>query len=165
MSMGTLLMIVAIIVFAILPTFKDRVISVKKLLITPIIFIYLYCQTINKNFILQFADGWVIILGLIIGTLFGAFIRINTMVKADKTQSLIWLPGNYLGLFIFLLIFSVHFVIGYLQAVDPNYLKIDFVEQILLFFLSCTSSVMIGSNSFLYYKYINSESIELMVKT
>ena len=50
MSMWTILMILAIIVFLIVPSFKDRVIPLKKLIITPVVFVYLLFQSVTETF-------------------------------------------------------------------------------------------------------------------
>ena len=162
MSISTVLMIAAIIFFVIIPSFKDRVIPVKKLIITPAIFMYLFYQTVAENFNTPFTNNWIIVLGFIVGIGVGILIRANTSIKADKNQFLIWLPGNYLSLVIFLLIFATHFTIGYLQSVNPNYLvQTSSGEQILLFITSCVSSITIGANALLYCKYLMSKSSEL----
>jgi hypothetical protein len=152
-------MIMAIIIFVVIPSFKDRVIPVKKLIITPAIFMYLFYQTINENFI---PNTWIIAFGFITGIVIGILIRSKTSIKSDKNQLLIWLPGNYLSLVIFCLIFSIHFAIGYLQSVNPGYLsQASSGEQILLFLISCVSSITIGANGLLYCKYLLSDSSEL----
>lgn len=161
MSTSTMLMILAIIVFAVLPSLKDRVIPVKKLIITPAIFMYLFYQTIHENF---FINDFIIIIGLMTGIALGIFIRSNTFIKADKNQLLIWLPGSYLSLVIFALLFSLHFSVGYLQSVSPAYLtQASFGEYVLLFLMSCASSITIGANGILYFKYWMSESGEQLV--
>lgn len=159
MSIWTVLMIAAIIFFVVVPSFNDRVIPVRKLIITPAIFMYLFYQSINENFII---NNWIIAFGLMTGIIIGILIRSKTIVKSDKNQQLIWLPGSYLSLVTFSLIFSVHFLIGYLQSVDPSYLKqTSSGEQLLLFIMSCVSSIALGANSLLLCKYLLSKSSEL----
>lgn len=162
MSMWTVLMIVAIVLIAIIPSFKDRVLPVKKLMITPAVFMYLFYQTVNDNFSVHFSNSLIMIFGLVVGIAIGALMRRKTAIKSDKNKLLIWIPGSYLSLGIFVLIFSAHFIIGYLQSLDPTYLMQSSIgEQMLLFALSCTSSITIGANAVLYFKYFTSEPSEL----
>lgn len=155
--MNTVIMIVAIILFAVIPSFKDRVIPVKKLLITPAIFSFLLYQSITESFYIDTVAIIFLTAGLIVGVVTGIILRSRTPVKADKQLQLIWLPGTYLNLVMFMLIFSVHFVIGYMQSVHPEMFASDNInEQCLLFFLACFSSTSIGASSCLYYKYCTS---------
>ena len=159
MSIWAVLMIIAIIIYVVIPSFKDRVIPIKKLIITPAIFMYLFYQTVNENLI---TNNWTIALGLIVGTVIGILMRSKTSIRSDKNQLLIWLPGNYFSLVIFSLIFSIHFVIGYLKSVNPSYLThVSSGEQILLFLISCVSSITVGANGILYCKYLISDSSNL----
>jgi hypothetical protein len=150
---GTVIMIVAIIIFAVLPTLKDRITSVRKLIITPAIFIVLFCKSVIENFSLDTTSIYVILLGTCLGIAIGVLIRRKTEIKADRDQQLIWLPGSYLSLVIFTLIFTVHFVIGYLQATNPVYLTQASTKQVLLFLLAFTSNISLGASLCLYYKY------------
>ncbi len=160
MSNSTVLMILAIIIFVVIPSFKDRVVPVKKLLITPAIFMYLFYQTINENFM---TNNWMIAFGLLMGIATGVLIRRKTAIKSDKNKLLIWLPGSYQSLVTFILIFTVHFAIGYLRSTHPSYLtQASLGQQILLFLLSYVSSIAVGTNSLLYYKYLISQSGELI---
>ncbi|EKD71415.1 MAG: hypothetical protein ACD_46C00186G0003 [uncultured bacterium] len=164
MSIWTVLMIAAIIILVVIPSFKDRVMPVKKLLITPAIFMYLFYQTIDESFNISLIHHPMIIGGLITGIAIGILIRSKTVIKSDKHKQLIWLPGSYLSLFIFMLIFSIHYVIGYLQAVYPNYLtQTSFGVQVLLFFISSASSMIIGANGLLYAKYLMCESSDFSI--
>lgn len=149
-----MLMIIAIIFFVIIPSCKDRIMPIKKLLITPAIFVFLFYQTINGHFLI---NNELILLGALSGITIGLLVRSNTAIKSDKSQLLIWIPGSYISLMVFCFIFLIHFIIGYLQSIDPTYLtQASSGQSLLLFLLSCSSTVIIGANAMLYWKYLNS---------
>lgn len=155
---GTVIMILAILIFAILPTLKNRIISVRKLLITPIIFLLLLCHALN-DFNLQITDIPLLLLSVIIGIVCGILLRRQTVVKTDKQNALIALQGSYQSLFIFLLLFSIHFIIGYITNVQPHYVAThQSIRDILLFSLTACSNLMIGGNLLLFFRYFNNPS-------
>lgn len=159
MTISTIIMIICVVIFGVIPTFKDRVISVRKLLITPIIFVYLFYQTIVENFSIAHTDLVLICFGAIVGISLGYWLRRNVMVKSNVEHKLIFIPGSYAALFIFSAMFGIHFIIGYLQAVSPEiFLDKSSVEQMLLFLLTCASCLTIGVSSCLYYKYLKAEN-------
>jgi len=155
-------MILAIIVYLVLPSLKNRIVSVKRLLVMPAVFSYLLYQTITEDFSLNLHSEILLILGLIAGIVIGMSVKMQTEIKADRNEKLVWLPKTYFNLIMFLLIFSVHFVIGYLQVVDPLFFhQITMSSQILMFALAMVSSVMIGSNLCVYYKYLTAQQMSL----
>lgn len=155
MSIPIIIMLLVIIYFFIIPSFKTRIFSVKKLIIMPAIFMYMNYESVRKNFHIHSLTYWIIALGLIMGVVIGMLLRKNARIRSDKTKLLIELAGSFFSLWIFLIIFSVHFVIGYLQSVNPTYLLQPSIgEQIILFLLTCTSSMTIGANGMLFYKYM-----------
>ena len=105
-----------------------------------------------------------IILGLVVGTGIGILLRSGIAIKADKNQQLVWLPGSYLSLITFLIIFAAHFVVGYLQAVVPGYLQQQsFGELLVLFALTVASGLTVGTNLCVYIKYHRAESEGLLL--
>ena len=153
MSIWTVLMLVAIIIFFVVPSFKDRSVPVKKLIITPAIFMVLFFEKMLTHFHASLLS-WFVVTGLLTGFIAGILIRSKTPVKADHERSLILLKGGYSNLIVFLTIFSVHFVIGYLESVYPGYFSdIGATQSALLFLLAAVSSLTVGGAACLYYKY------------
>lgn len=154
MDIGLMAMIAAIIVFVVIPSFKDRVIPIKRLLIAPGIFMYLLYDNVTTHFYLNFSADFLLLAGLILGPTIGVLMRYNTEVKPDHIQHTLWIPGTYTTLVTFLLIFIVHFIVGYLQSVEPYIFNhVNSIELILLFMLACTSSITVGTSLCLYTKY------------
>ena len=163
-TLSTILMILAILYFLVIPSFKTGVFSVKKLMIAPAIFLYMNYESLQRHFHIhiQSMDSVLILAGIIFGVMIGAFLRKNTLIRADREKSLIEVPGSYFSLVIFIAIFSVHFVIGYLESVSPGYLlQVSLAEQGLMFLLTLSSCMSIGSNGCLFYKYHTTTSTQL----
>jgi hypothetical protein len=162
MSLTTVIMIVAIILFVLLPSLKDRIIPVKKLAITPAIFMYLFYQNITQDFYLDLDSQIMLIVGVLFGVAAGIMLRINTRIKTDKNQKLIGLPGTYSNIIVFLLIFSVHFVMGYLQSVKPALFHVaNATANFLIFMLAFSSSITVGASLCLFYKYYRAPAFQL----
>ncbi len=154
MSFTTVIMIGAIIVFVLLPSLKDRVIPVKKLAITPAIFMYLFYQNVTEDFYLNFDSQIMLLVGVLFGIVAGILLRLNMRIQADRDQKLISLPGTYSNILVFLLIFSVHFVMGYLQSVKPELFHVaNATANVLLFMLAFSSAITVGASLCLFYKY------------
>jgi hypothetical protein len=154
MSIDTIMMIMAIIIFLIIPSLKDRKISIKKLTITPIVFLYLLYQTVSEKFHLDGNSITIVTLGLLIGITGGILLRKNTPVTIDKNNSAIFLPGSYLSLMLFVMIFSVHYIIGYQEAVNPVFFQqLSMNYYLILFALALVSALSTGMNLCLFYKY------------
>lgn len=153
--MMTVLLILGIVILFVLPTLKDRVICAKKLIVIPALFAYLLYETLLGNFMLDPATYAVIVIAAIFGLGIGAWLRSSTAIKADRSKQLIFIPGGYLSLFTFSLIFIVQFIVGTIHTIDPSYLQSDVLsKQVLVFFLSLTSTITIGANLCLYYHYV-----------
>lgn len=154
MNIWTILMILAIIIFVIVPGFKPRFMPVKKLLIMPVVFMYLFYDSASSNFPLNLKSYAIIALGILLGIAIGVSTRIGVKVTANRGQHTIGLPGSYMGLVVFLVIFAVHFAIGYLQATQPKFFaSVSNPELGMLFLLAMVSSMTVGTSACLYYKY------------
>lgn len=153
MSITTILIVIAVIVFLIVPSFKDRIIPVKKLIAMPAVFVYLLFQSIMQHFATGLASKAIIVVGLVMGSAIGAFIRSNVTVKVDQTNKLIWIPGSYISLIVFVVIFAAHFLAGYVESVAPTYLAQEGVTEFVLLLLTMATGLTVGTNLCLFAKY------------
>jgi len=161
MSLGEFILILGIIILLILPSLKDRIVNIRRLIILPAVFMYMLYRTIAANFDLVQASYLAIIVGLLLGIIVGLLIRNNLQIKADKKKSLILIPGNYISLIIFILIFAVEFVAHYLLAATPGIKQASITQYLLLLILCGVSSLTVGGNLSYFYKYWQAESVEL----
>lgn len=159
----TIAMITAILIFLILPGLKTRVLSVKKLLIMPAIFIYLNYDSLQRHFHIHLTDYFILIIGAIVGIGIGVYCRKNTAIRADHQKQLIEIAGSYFGLIMFIIIFAIHFAIGWIDSVSPGYLfQAGVYQTTLMFLLTASSALTVGANVMLFYKYhqMNHSSLE-----
>jgi hypothetical protein len=164
MPIATILMLAAVVYFYILPTRKDRIIPVKKLIIMPLFFLIMFYTTVISYFTWDAIIAAVTAAGLIAGIFFGVLLRAKTLINTDKVRQLIALPGSYLNIINFVIIFMLHFVLGYVQAVYPHWLAQESVEKnLLLFLLAGTSALNTGMSSCLFYKYYTDRKQTLML--
>lgn len=154
MSISTIIMLAAIIKFMIIPSLSTRSMPIKRLILTPAVFMYLFYQTLTASFALSPVVIIYTLAGIAAGLTAGALLRCQTQIIADKHNQLITLPGSYLSLVTFTLIFAVHYWVGYHEAVYPHYFQmISQTTLLTIFALALTSSISAGANLILYYKY------------
>jgi hypothetical protein len=154
----TFIMLGFVVYFFILPTLKNRVVAVNKIFIMPGIFLYFFFSSIMEIFHWSNSTIYLIVPGIAAGVLAGILLRIPTAITADRARRQIAMPGSYLNLGIFLLIFGVHFILGYLQAVNPDWILTMPVEKnIMLLILAFASTVNSGMSICLFYKYLRAE--------
>ena len=95
-----------------------RVFHIKRLLIVPVIFIFI---SLRGAFGL-FSFNEIFVLYLLVGCLVGLFIGHlqvrNKIIKADKSRQLIQTPGDITMLIMLLVIFGIEFFIHY--AIDAH---------------------------------------------
>jgi hypothetical protein len=154
----TLILIVCILIFIVVPSFKDRTVPVKKLLLGPVAFSYLFYQSLKEFQIVPLSYIF-IAAGILLGIFLGYRLRKSTPLRVDAEHKSIAMQGSFFTLYIFLVIFSVHFVAGYLKAVQPVFFSgATFVSNFLLMLLAITSCLPIGSNGCLFLRYLSGKN-------
>ena len=157
MQLWTLVMVVVILIFVVLPTLRPQTFPVKKLILMPAVFMYLLYDSLSSNFQLNQHSIFVIIVGVILGCLTGFLIRHPVKIEVNHEYQLMTMSGSYASLLFFILIFAAHFAVGYFKSVNPSvFLTPNLTEQLLLFALVFTSFMTIGASGCLFYKYLNS---------
>lgn len=157
MSTSTIIMIAAIIYYLVIPSLKARTIPLKRLIITPIIFMYFFYQSLNTDFHSSSATILFSSLGVMTGIVIGMWTQRNTLVEANHEKQMIHLPGTYVSLIVFTLLFSIHYWIDYHEANNPDYfVGTTICNMAILFSYAVFSSISAGSNLLLYYKFTTS---------
>lgn len=150
----TVFMIICIVYFSVIPSFKYRIIPIKKLILIPLVFLYLAFDTIKRDFPLTNINIVFVIGGGILGLLFGILISKNIEILVDKEKKSIGMPGGISLLYTFLFIFAVHFVIGFLKSTQPIFFKqFSLFEAIVIILLGFSSSMSFGRSLVLMYRY------------
>jgi hypothetical protein len=154
MDTTTLIIVVCVIIFVVIPSLKKRTFHVKKLLLGPGIFVYLFYQSIQDNFHLFPISYFFIAAGTVLGIMTGYFLRKSTEIIVDPFEKMITLKGSFFTLYTFTFIFIVHFIVGYLTSVSPKFFHFpSFGNQSLLLVLALTSFLTVGSNTCLMIKF------------
>ena len=164
MLLTTFVMLAAIVYFFILPTTNDRIIPVRKIVMMPAVFIYFFFSTGTKYFQWDNTNKYLAAAGMVMGVIFGILLRARTQISTDKNRRLIALPGSYANLMIFVFIFGLHFILAYLQAVNPGWaVTLPEEKNILLLLLAWASALNTGMSLCLFYKYYIDRNQTLML--
>ena len=162
MNQTTLIIIACVIMFVVIPSFMNRTIRVKKLLIGPAIFIYLFYQSLGKDFPVFPISYIVIAIGAILGIIIGYMLRKSSTIVANPAEQTITIKGSFFTFYTFLVIFAVHFIVGYLKSVYPQFfIEVTLTNQLLLMALALTSCLTVGSNGCLFFKYLLEQNKDL----
>jgi len=154
MNTSLLIFLCIIIVVFIIPSFKDRTISLKKLIVMPAVFSYTAYTNMTKHY--QFTEYAIVVTMVagIIGIVLGLLMRAHAQVIADRENQLIHLKGSYNSLLIFIAIFAAHFAQGYTIAVAPQLLNHSTIGLCILAAMVATTCLSIGSNGALFLHYL-----------
>ncbi|KKK52281.1 hypothetical protein LCGC14_3106500, partial [marine sediment metagenome] len=113
--------LLAYLIFIGIKAFKPSVISLKKIFILPVVFLFFSLQRLVGN--INFFTSLVWITSTIIGVFLSVVIFSKTQIIADKKNNLLKLPGTYSTLFLILISFSIKFYFGFQIGKDPSVLK------------------------------------------
>lgn len=138
-----------------------RTVSLKRLIILPVIFIYLSLQGTNKLFHFSPTVILLLLIGGCLGFFIGSYYVRSRNVRADKQEHLIEIPGDITMLILVLCIFFIEFFIHY--AVESHQSIAGFVA---FRFCAVTLSglitgITIGRNTTYFLKYIRATSVNL----
>jgi hypothetical protein len=162
MSLMTLLLIMLIVFAVVIPSLQDRTITLKRLLLTPAIFMFMLYINVNKNFVLTPANKEIIVAGALVGIIVGMLMRLTAEVKADKQSYMIWIKGNLTNAAIFFSLFIIHFTMKYLRFNHPGYFITDgYYAPAILFGLAAVTCLTIGSNLCILIKFFCQDSTRL----
>ena len=146
---------------------QDRTIELKKLLMLPLLSLYLLYSTLDKQFVLNFADGAVLVVGFLLGCGISAFLRKDTRIKGDKVQQLICIPGSWSSILMYALILGIKVGVGYFMSQHPDAgREFDLTQSILLLASSIAFGLPTGQAGIYFMKFQRAvhEPLSLPVK-
>ena len=153
----------ALLIWAGIKASKPRVLPLKRILILPAVFIYMSVHTLMTSFAINPFEvsiwACAILLGAIIGWV--EVYRYFQLIKIDKKQHLIKLPGSWATLVLVIIIFASQYYFGYEIAVDPALINQTWFEYSMLTVSGFATGVMIGRMLCYVYKYQNSSHTTL----
>ena len=162
-DLGTIILICLIGRLIYKRTVRDNIMELKKLVILPILFLYLAYSMLTKHFMLAPNDFFTIVIGMVIGAIIGFMVSANTNIRADHEKNLICVAGSWVNLFVVLIIVAIKFGVGYEMSINPSLSHNIICKHIVLMLIAIVTSIMIGRYLAYYIKYVNaaSENLEL----
>ena len=138
-----------------------RVTSIKRLIIVPVIFLF-FCfkntaQLFNDNLM-----GYVLLItGLLLGALIGFYLIRNNVIKADRKNYLIQIPGDVSLLIMILIIFFIEFFIHYAMDAQWHIASLSLFKELVAIISGIVVGVSLGRNATYFTKYLRAESVDL----
>jgi len=99
---------------------KPTVISMKKLVILPAIFLFVSLDTLITSVQLSPLTIGTYLLSIVLGAILGWILVRHLVLQFDKKKWLIKLPGTWTTLILILIILSTKYYFGYALASDPT---------------------------------------------
>ena len=128
---------------------KQRIL---RLLITPVIFLYMEYSTIVNLFSISYMAIVYSIIGLSIGITFGIRMTINKEILVDKKRYMVLLPAEPILLVLIVLNFSFQYMLHVLASIEP-----DIIAKLIPEFsiaMAVFSGIMTGRSGNYLYKFI-----------
>jgi len=161
MSTTTIILLIALIRFSVWPSLKDRVISINRLYIMPIIFLVMLYDNLKNNLHMNLTSFAIIACTGIIGCSLGILLRLRSNIVADHQNQLLKLKGTYLQLILFVLIFSAEFIFHALLQMQPEIIQPGMLQYSMIAVLCLISTLPTGGNLCLLIKYHKADSQNL----
>lgn len=140
---------------------KTRTVSMVKLLILPVIFMYLSIHTLVVSFQINMFSVSTWIVSIVIGVIFGWLLVYKQQLKVDRKHLLIEVPGSWQTLILALLIFSSKYYFGYELDVDPNLAEQTVFEFSMLSISGTITGLFIGRVICYIYRLKTLTSVDL----
>lgn len=148
---GDILLVAFIAWLVITRATQSKTIKIKKLLMLPLLSLYLLYSTLDKQFILNVTDVIVLFVGFLSGCAISAALRKNVVIKGDKTQQLICISGSWTNVVIYALILGIKVGVGYYMSQHPDAgREFDLTQSILLLASSIAFGLPTGQ-AFIYF--------------
>ncbi|NGX40282.1 MAG: hypothetical protein KR126chlam4_00099 [Candidatus Anoxychlamydiales bacterium] len=152
--------LLAYLIFIGIKAFKPSVISLKKIFILPVVFLFFSLQRLVGN--INFFTSLVWITSTIIGVFLSVVIFSKTQIIADKKNNLLKLPGTYSTLFLILISFSIKFYFGFQIGKDPSVLKDSTFFYRYIMAATLSFGMFLGRTFLYFYKFKKAESTDLL---
>ncbi|HEV2614555.1 MAG TPA: DUF6622 family protein [Gammaproteobacteria bacterium] len=141
------------------------VVKIKRLIILPVALAWLSLHGLWTSLDLTYHSLWSYALGLIIGLYIGFMQLRDVQVRADKSQQLIEIPGDWRYLIFVLVFFAVEFIINFAIATTSSIAHSGFLIALILFISSILVGIACGRSGCYLLKYWESAHADLPVYT
>jgi hypothetical protein len=138
-----------------------RVISVNRIIVVPIVFIFLSIRNTITLFDFSWIGFFLLVFGGCAGALLGCFQAKNRVIRSDKVKRLIEIPGDISMLLMVMLVFFIEFIIHY--AVDAHWMIAQYgaFKNVAVILSGIVVGISAGRSATYFYKYKYSESVDL----
>lgn len=130
------------------------VVKIKQLIILPVALAWMSLHGLWQSLALTYHSLWTYAIGLLIGFSVGFMQLRHAQIRADKSQNLIEIPGDWTYLVFILVFFIIEFIINYAIAVDTSIAHSAFLVAFILFISSVLVGIAVGRNSCYLYKFM-----------
>jgi len=130
-----------------------RVIKTKLLILLPALFVWFSSESLYKAAQISFFHIIFYSIGALIGLYLGYLHVRKGIIRADKEQFLVELPGDWTILVLILIIFIIQFAVHYILAADPSLSRSGGVMALILFISGAATWVVVGRNLTYFYKF------------
>lgn len=139
-----------------------RIVTVERIALVPAVFIFLSLRSTVSLFHFSFIGFLLLLMGGIIGALFGHWYVRNCTIRADKQKHLIEIPGSISMLIMVMSIFSIEFFIHY--AVDAHWAiaQNDLFKNSAVILSGLIVGISVGRSITYFLKYQQAESVDLI---
>lgn len=130
-----------------------RVVKLKRLILMPAVFVWFSADNLYKASTVSAYQIIFFVIGGLIGIFLGYLHVRKTVIRADKKQQLVELPGDWTILILIMVIFIVQFAIHYLLASDPSLEQNHFSMGLIMMISGATTGLVVGRNLAYLHKY------------
>ncbi|MBA3954999.1 hypothetical protein H0X48_06805 [Candidatus Dependentiae bacterium] len=130
---------------------KTNTVPLYQLFILPIIFFALSLFSLAHMSDCKSLVLW--ISGLSVGSSIGWLLQRHTSISIDKKKGLVTLPGNSLMLVLILVIFSIKYFFGYVQATNALSQYTCLLANLNTLVSVTITGILVGRVACIYYKY------------
>lgn len=140
---------------------RTRTVSIERLAIIPAIFIFMSLRGVFHLFGSSPVIYFMIVLGAVCGGCLGCIYVKNRVIKADKQNRLVQIPGDISMLILIMMIFFVEYFIHYSVAAHFSMVNTLWFESLAVFISGLVVGISVGRNLMYFYKYIHASSVNL----
>lgn len=142
-------------------TLQPQIVPMKKLVITPVIFIYLSVHSLLSQSSVTQVQIVVWAMAAVFGVGAGIWLVSQLELAFDKKQYLVRIPGTWSTLAVILLIFSSKFYLGYAAATDAAQTGQQGLKLVALAGSGLGSGIITGRVIGYFHRFLSSKSVEL----
>ena len=132
---------------------KTRVVSLKKLIIVPLVVSIISLDTLFTQIAFTPFNFFLLFFSFFAGVLLGYRITIASSIEVDRDHLLYRVPGGYLTLLLIVGVFATKYYIGYEEAIDPDLLTQDSFETFVIIASSLFAGIFAGKLLGYFYHY------------